>query len=104
MLPHTFELLLKSIFFVGLARKEDYPYITYYCPHCRALNGPQQSGENRSNLGSLSGSASPAPGDVHIVHRSSNMIKAEGSGNQTPVQEQSMEAIDQKEPSEITEK
>ncbi|KAL5698549.1 hypothetical protein ACHQM5_029575 [Ranunculus cassubicifolius] len=22
----------------GLARKEDFPYITYYCPHCRALN------------------------------------------------------------------
>ncbi|XP_031487971.1 uncharacterized protein At2g24330-like isoform X1 [Nymphaea colorata] len=23
----------------GLARKEDFPYITYYCPHCHALNG-----------------------------------------------------------------
>ncbi|KAK4778427.1 hypothetical protein SAY86_005955 [Trapa natans] len=22
----------------GLARKEDFPYITYYCPHCHALN------------------------------------------------------------------
>lgn len=27
----------------GLARKEDFPYITYYCPHCHALNGPQNS-------------------------------------------------------------
>ncbi|KAL8087857.1 hypothetical protein AgCh_037847 [Apium graveolens] len=26
----------------GLARKEDYPYITYYCPHCNALNRPKQ--------------------------------------------------------------
>ncbi|KAL6012901.1 hypothetical protein ACLOJK_003390 [Asimina triloba] len=26
----------------GLARKEDFPFITYYCPHCHALNGSQQ--------------------------------------------------------------
>ncbi|KAL0315593.1 UNVERIFIED_CONTAM: hypothetical protein Sradi_5437500 [Sesamum radiatum] len=26
----------------GLARKEDFPYITYYCPHCNALNGLNQ--------------------------------------------------------------
>lgn len=29
----------------GLARKEDFPYITYYCPHCNALNRAQQLGE-----------------------------------------------------------
>ncbi|XP_072968553.1 uncharacterized protein At2g24330-like isoform X2 [Typha angustifolia] len=29
----------------GLARKEDFSYITYYCPHCHALNGSQQSYE-----------------------------------------------------------
>ncbi|XP_076940594.1 uncharacterized protein At2g24330-like [Bidens hawaiensis] len=27
----------------GLARKEDFPFITYYCPHCRALNKPKNS-------------------------------------------------------------
>jgi len=27
----------------GLARKEDYPFITYYCPHCHALNKPKNS-------------------------------------------------------------
>ncbi|CAL9065456.1 uncharacterized protein At2g24330-like isoform X1 [Musa acuminata AAA Group] len=37
----------------GLARKEDYPRISYYCPHCRALNTSQQSGEPDS--GSSSG-------------------------------------------------
>ncbi|KAI5403568.1 uncharacterized protein At2g24330 [Lathyrus oleraceus] len=26
----------------GLARKEDFPFITYYCPHCHALNKPKQ--------------------------------------------------------------
>lgn len=25
--------------FTGLAKKEDYKYIQYYCPHCRTLNG-----------------------------------------------------------------
>ncbi|AEC07563.1 Lunapark domain [Arabidopsis suecica] len=30
----------------GLARKEDFPYITYYCPHCRALNKPKHSEEH----------------------------------------------------------
>ncbi|KAJ7947502.1 Lunapark domain containing protein [Quillaja saponaria] len=41
----------------GLARKEDFPYITYYCPHCHALNKLKQleervSGLNSPNLGS----------------------------------------------------
>ncbi|VVB17314.1 unnamed protein product [Arabis nemorensis] len=31
----------------GLARKEDFAYITYYCPHCNALNKPKHSEENR---------------------------------------------------------
>ncbi|CAN1765568.1 Uncharacterized protein At2g24330 [Linum perenne] len=28
---------------IWLARKEDFPFITYYCPHCHALNQPKQS-------------------------------------------------------------
>ncbi|KAL8492837.1 hypothetical protein ACS0TY_024146 [Phlomoides rotata] len=35
----------------GLARKEDIPYITYYCPHCHALNRPHQA-EHVSGLNS----------------------------------------------------
>lgn len=30
----------------GLARKEDFAYITYDCPHCNALNKPKNSEEN----------------------------------------------------------
>ncbi|ESQ46409.1 hypothetical protein EUTSA_v10000179mg [Eutrema salsugineum] len=30
----------------GLARKEDFPYMTYYCPHCQALNKPKHSEEH----------------------------------------------------------
>ncbi|KAI4340100.1 hypothetical protein MLD38_024969 [Melastoma candidum] len=32
----------------GLSRKEDFPFITYYCPHCHALNRQKQSGESDS--------------------------------------------------------
>jgi endoplasmic reticulum junction formation protein lunapark len=27
----------------GLARKEDFPHVTYYCPHCHALNRSNES-------------------------------------------------------------
>ncbi|KAI5067238.1 hypothetical protein GOP47_0017766 [Adiantum capillus-veneris] len=30
----------------GLSRKEEFPFITYYCPHCNFLNGPQQLPES----------------------------------------------------------
>ncbi|OIW03064.1 hypothetical protein TanjilG_19344 [Lupinus angustifolius] len=30
----------------GLARKEDFTFISYYCPHCHALNKPKQFGEH----------------------------------------------------------
>ncbi|KAK9078204.1 hypothetical protein SSX86_002261 [Deinandra increscens subsp. villosa] len=32
----------------GLARKEEFLVITYYCPHCHALNKPKNSDENSS--------------------------------------------------------
>ncbi|PIN05925.1 putative membrane protein [Handroanthus impetiginosus] len=31
----------------GLARKEDFPYVTYYCPHCHALNRQKQQHDER---------------------------------------------------------
>eukprot|EP01018_Ginkgo_biloba_P009824 Gb_19956 [translate_table: standard] len=34
----------------GLARKEDFPYITYYCPHCHAFNGSQQTAGGDTNI------------------------------------------------------
>ncbi|XP_057981428.1 uncharacterized protein At2g24330-like isoform X2 [Malania oleifera] len=33
----------------GLARKEDFPFITYYCPHCHALNRSKQTEEHVSS-------------------------------------------------------
>ncbi|KAG6424181.1 hypothetical protein SASPL_114594 [Salvia splendens] len=38
----------------GLVRKEEFPYITYYCPHCNALNRPKQADDR------LSGTSSPS--------------------------------------------
>lgn len=42
---------------LGLASKEDFPYVTYICPHCHAVNGPriqQERGSSTSapNVGS----------------------------------------------------
>lgn len=44
----------------GLARKEDFQYIAYYCPHCQSLNGSRQLGETASN-GSGSRPMTPPP-------------------------------------------
>ncbi|KAL2923191.1 hypothetical protein RDABS01_014682 [Bienertia sinuspersici] len=33
----------------GLASKEDFPYVTYICPHCHAVNGPRIQQERASN-------------------------------------------------------
>ncbi|KAL2318291.1 hypothetical protein Fmac_032167 [Flemingia macrophylla] len=50
----------------GLARKEDFPFITYYCPHCHALNKPKQSDERISGLNSPN-SESPKTDDGEEV-------------------------------------
>ncbi|XP_058785779.1 uncharacterized protein At2g24330-like [Vicia villosa] len=46
----------------GLARKEDFPFITYYCPHCQALNKPKQ-------LDGVSGLPSPNSRSVQMEER-----------------------------------
>ncbi|OVA09165.1 protein of unknown function DUF2296 [Macleaya cordata] len=50
----------------GLARKEDFPYITYYCPHCHALNRSKLLEENASVSGSsnVSVPATPSSADA----------------------------------------
>ena len=56
--------LFKS--FVGLVKKEDFAFITYYCPHCRALNRSNQSEEQ------VSGQGSPSDGGSIGAPRSSS--------------------------------
>lgn len=57
----------------GLARKEDFPYITYYCPHCRALNRPKQSEEHDA------GSRSPDMGSLRMGTGGDTIDNAAGS-------------------------
>lgn len=66
-----------------MARKEDIPYITYYCPHCHALNGSQQSGDNSS--GSTPGQATPTP--PGNSHGSTSVRASTVSSNLATVQE-----------------
>eukprot|EP00250_Pteridium_aquilinum_P034836 c8185_g1_i1 orf=443-1612(-) len=37
----------------GLSKKEEFQFVTYYCPHCNFLNGPQQQTENEGGNNSL---------------------------------------------------
>ncbi|XP_015885339.3 uncharacterized protein At2g24330 isoform X2 [Ziziphus jujuba] len=66
----------------GLVRKEDFPYITYYCPHCNALNRPKQSEEH------MSGSSTPNSGSFRAGGNgdqapNSGSVRAEGNGDPT---------------------
>ncbi|XP_052203647.1 uncharacterized protein At2g24330-like isoform X2 [Diospyros lotus] len=47
----------------GLARKEDFAFITYYCPHCNALNRSKQgiSSPNYPKVSSSTSSGNPKP-------------------------------------------
>ncbi|CAJ1973796.1 unnamed protein product [Sphenostylis stenocarpa] len=53
----------------GLARKEDFPFITYYCPHCHALNKPKQLDER------ISGLTSPNTGTPNTVNSVTDAVK-----------------------------
>ncbi|RZC87853.1 hypothetical protein C5167_028307 [Papaver somniferum] len=61
----------------GLARKEDFSYITYYCPHCHALNKSKQleeSGASAANSSHASIPDTPNSGEATIAPTSSNLI------------------------------
>lgn len=62
-------LLLSTYFLSGLARREDFPFITYYCPHCRALNKPKQLDERNSSL------TSPNTGTPKTDNSSTDAVK-----------------------------
>lgn len=66
----------------GLARREDFPHITYYCPHCNALNTSQPTPELESGINS--GISSPQiAGESSLVRSLSNASSAAG-GEVTP--------------------
>ncbi|RCV07413.1 hypothetical protein SEVIR_1G247400v4 [Setaria viridis] len=82
----------------GLARKEDYPHVTYYCPHCHALNTSKQSMGQYS--GSNSGQSTPAvPADG--MSTSSSVQEGELS-NLTTLQELPKEGNAEKQETEAS--
>ncbi|KAF5743407.1 hypothetical protein HS088_TW09G01476 [Tripterygium wilfordii] len=63
----------------GLARKEDFPYITYYCPHCHALNRPKNLEEH------ISGSNSPNMSSLRMAGAADLVSTAGGSGTDSVI-------------------
>lgn len=55
---------------VGLCRKEDFEYTTYYCPHCRALNKPKHSEEQ--SLVPPANTVSLNPMESEVINSSSS--------------------------------
>ncbi|KAF8702745.1 hypothetical protein HU200_001359 [Digitaria exilis] len=72
----------------GLARKEDFPHVTYYCPHCRALNLSNQSIGQCSS--SQSGQLSPLAIADSKIELSSKIevqeLSEEGNAGKQPVE------------------
>ncbi|CAL0333036.1 unnamed protein product [Lupinus luteus] len=76
----------------GLARKEDFPFITYYCPHCHGLNKPKQSDER-----SISGLNSPNKDVGEVVKDATasaadSIISSNSSTNASPEAEEVSES------------
>lgn len=69
----------------GLARKEDFPFVTYYCPHCNALNQPkQQHSERVSESNSPLNCSSASMSDAVTKNSNSSPIET-GSCSTSPV-------------------
>ncbi|KAD4178980.1 hypothetical protein E3N88_27571 [Mikania micrantha] len=59
----------------GLARKEDFPFITYYCPRCHALNRPRNSTPSSPSTSTFD-ATSPTITDLDWIKRNSGSMKA----------------------------
>ncbi|XWS72884.1 hypothetical protein CRYUN_Cryun02cG0078100 [Craigia yunnanensis] len=85
----------------GLARKEDVPYITYYCPHCHALNRPKPLEEHVSSSSPTSMNPSKSEGTGDAIKNSSgsmgssptsmNPSESEGTGDAIKISSGSMD-------------
>ncbi|XP_049410279.1 uncharacterized protein At2g24330-like [Solanum stenotomum] len=69
----------------GLARKEELPYITYYCPHCNALNGTKQLADGASSL--LNMASTTIVADADLVKQDSGSIAERDSTSSSPAAE-----------------
>ncbi|KAK1418094.1 hypothetical protein QVD17_27233 [Tagetes erecta] len=68
----------------GLARKEDFPFVTYYCPRCNALNQPRNSSPSSPSTSTLGATSPTIEGTgLHLIKQDSGSIK--GSTISSPV-------------------
>uniref|UniRef100_A0A0D6QY52 Lunapark zinc ribbon domain-containing protein n=1 Tax=Araucaria cunninghamii TaxID=56994 RepID=A0A0D6QY52_ARACU len=66
----------------GLARKEDFPYITYYCPHCNAFNGSRKA-EIGEGVAGAGGSNLVTDGNESLAGQRQSLSSNEGNeGNE----------------------
>ncbi|XP_059290655.1 uncharacterized protein At2g24330-like [Lycium ferocissimum] len=69
----------------GLARKEEFPYITYYCPHCNALNTPKQLDDSTSVSSTLNMASTTIVADADLVKQDSGSMAERVSASSSPV-------------------
>lgn len=67
----------------GLARKEDFQFIAYYCPHCKSLNASRQLGESAGD-GNTPLATTPRAGDLQALENSDGLTD---SGTEVAVSE-----------------
>ncbi|KAM0824686.1 hypothetical protein ACQ4PT_070040 [Festuca glaucescens] len=78
---HALEPSDGSSIYDGLARKEDFAFITYYCPHCNALNGSRQQEDNDM----VPNSGKETPTDRSYGNSAQPSASLAGSGISSPV-------------------
>ena len=88
----------------GLASKEDFPFVSYICPHCRVMNGPRKKNDRVSDSNSPRNLSSSTVDNVEEAsstdHSPREVTPDSGSNEQTvptPVTEEvSDEAVTSK--------
>ncbi|KAK4370490.1 hypothetical protein RND71_009965 [Anisodus tanguticus] len=68
----------------GLARKEEFPYITYYCPHYNAVNRPKQLADGASGSSTLNMACTTIVADADLVKQDSGSMAERVSTSSSP--------------------
>lgn len=69
-------MMVRNLFlYTGLARKEDFPFITYYCPRCHALNRPRNSSPSSPSTSTFD-ATSPTIKGLELIEPNSVSMKA----------------------------
>lgn len=71
--------------FSGLARKEDFPHITYYCPHCNALNASNQSEVRLPSPSARDPETSVVEAQAAVIATDSKVVQTPVTGTDTKV-------------------